>query len=115
MKNTELEAMMVAMMESMKAMQAELASLKAKEPETTSAKPKATTKTTKKASSTKSKKSNDDFDDAKYRDIAKKAGCLGKHGVWKACRPWVYAVMAGDMTQKACNAKVKAFKDERGW
>ena len=64
---------------------------------------------------TSNKKTDDDFDRKEYEKIAKTAGCLGKHGCWKDCRPWVKAVMAGEMTQSACNKKVAAFAKKQGW
>lgn len=63
----------------------------------------------------KSSKSSDDFDYDTYKATAKKLGCLGKRGVWKGCRQFVYAVMNGEMTEKVAKAKVKAWRDEQDW
>ncbi len=86
--------------------------LVAKQPETST---KKSVSNGKKTSKTSQKKSDDDFDRKEYEKIAKAAGCLGKHGCWKDCRPWVKAVMAGEMTQSACNKKVAAFAKKQGW
>lgn len=69
----------------------------------------------KKTAKAKSAKKSDDFDRVTYQRIADLCGCLGKHGVWKSCRQWVYAVMDGSMTLEDAQAKVKALKVEKGW
>lgn len=63
----------------------------------------------------KSAKKSDDFDRVTYQRIADLCGCLGKHGVWKSCRQFVYAVMEGSMTLEEAQSKVKALKVEKGW
>lgn len=70
--------------------------------------------TTKKQTSSK-KKSDDSFDRAKYLSVAERLGCLGKHGVWKACRPTVYKVMDGTLSEAKGKAEVKAFAKANGW
>jgi len=77
--------------------------------------PKQVQTSSKKSVSNGNGKKNDDFDRKEYEKIAKTAGCLGKRGCWKVCRPWVKAVMAGEMTQSACNKKVAAFAKKQGW
>ena len=52
---------------------------------------------------------------AEYRKIAKELGCLGKGGVWKACRKYCYAVMDGSMTKAKAKKAVKDFANEKGW
>lgn len=75
------------------------------------ASPKAKKTTTKQTS----KKSDDNFDRAKYEATAKQLGCFGKHGVWKCCRPTVYAVMNGEMTVAKGKTEVKAVIKKNGW
>lgn len=69
---------------------------------------KSTTKTTSKKS--KASKS-DDFDRTAYEKIARELGCMGKRGVYKACRQYVYGVMDGSMTKAQAKRKVKAYTD----
>lgn len=71
-------------------------------------------KTTKAQSAPKSSK-KDDFDRVTYQKVASVMGCLGKHGVWKCCRQWVYAVMDGSMDIDTACKKVADLKAEKGW
>lgn len=75
---------------------------------------KSKTSSSKKSGSKKSSKS-DDFDYDLYKATAKKLGCLGKRGVWRGCREFVYAVMNGEMTEVKAKAKVKAWRNEQDW
>jgi len=79
--------------------------------------PKVETKkaTTSKSKKTTSSKSEDTFDRTKYEATAKQLGCYGKHGVWKCCRPTVYAVMDGSMTLANGKKAVAKVKKENGW
>lgn len=76
-------------------------------------------KTTKAKSAPKSKaksaKAEDDFDRVTYQKVASVMGCLGKHGVWKSCRQWVYAVMDGSMDIDTACKKVADLKASKGW
>ena len=72
-------------------------------------------KTTKAKSAPKSKAKKDDFDRVTYQKVASVMGCLGKHGVWKCCRQWVYAVMDGSMDIDTACKKVADLKAEKGW
>lgn len=58
---------------------------------------------------------DDGFDRERYESIAKQLGCFGKHGVWRCCRPIVYAVMDGQKTVKAAKAEVSKIKAANGW
>lgn len=59
--------------------------------------------------------SADKFDRKEYERIAKACGCYGKHGVWKAARPTVYAVMDGRMSESDAKKAVKAIASRNGW
>ena len=62
-----------------------------------------------------SKKDNSDFDREKYLETAKAMGCYGKKGVWKSCRQYVYAVMAGEFTVEQGADLVRQLKESKGW
>lgn len=86
---------------------------------------KTTTTTTKAKPSTAKKpvatkkpaqpKAEDTFDRDKYEATAKQLGCYGKRGVWKCCRPTVYAVMDGTMTLANGKKAVAKVKKDNGW
>lgn len=75
---------------------------------------KAETTVTKPVKATK--KSDGDFDRAKYIDIAKKLGCVGKTGsVYKSCRPVVYKIMNNEIKLAAGKKEVDAIFKANGW
>ena len=67
------------------------------------------------AKKTAQPKAEGTFDRDKYEATAKQLGCLGKHGVWKCCRPTVYAVMDGTMTLANGKKAVAKVKKDNGW
>lgn len=61
------------------------------------------------------KKNNEGFDRDKYEAIAKKCGVMGKHGVWKSCRQYIYDVMNGKISVKKCAELCAEFASNNGW
>lgn len=59
--------------------------------------------------------STKEFNREDYERIARKCGCYGKHGVWKAARPTIYAVMDGRMRESDAKKAIKAIADRNGW
>ena len=82
---------------------------------TTTAKAESPKETPKAKKTSSKKKSDDNFDRALYESIAKELGVLGKHGVYKACRPTVYKVMDGSLTKAKAKKEVEAWKKSNPW
>lgn len=61
------------------------------------------------------KKNNEGFDRDKYEAIAKKCGVMGKHGVWKSCRQYIYKAMSGEISVKKCAELCAEFASNNGW
>ncbi len=61
------------------------------------------------------KSTNEGFDRDKYEAIAKKCGVMGKHGVWKSCRQFIYKAMSGEISVKKCAELCAEFASDNGW
>lgn len=72
-------------------------------------------KTAEVKSAPKKKNTKNTFDRSRYEAIAKKCGVMGKHGVWKSCRQYIYDVMNGKISEKKCAEKCAEFASNNGW